>query len=205
MRQAPSASLLPTDIDMFGRLGIPPDLLSAARVQRVTDREARDHFGIRFSKAKDVGGIVFPYYIPAVEYRVTARLRRDKPEIDENGKPQNKYISPWGDSRHLYYPPGAKQLLDDPATIIVLVESEKAALALTAWAKRMGIKLVALAMGGCWGWRGQRVRSKLAPTVSALTCPARSPTYTTAINARITFCSIPTPRLTPRCSAHAPS
>ena len=32
---------------------------------------------------------------------VTHRLRRDHPEI-EHGKPKNKYLSAYGDRRHLY-------------------------------------------------------------------------------------------------------
>jgi len=36
-----------------------------------------------------------------------------------------------------------------------LVEAEKSTLALTAWAKRTGANLLAVAMGGCWGWKGR--------------------------------------------------
>lgn len=45
--------------------------------------------------------------------------------------------------------------LRDSATAVVLVESEKASLALTDYARRAGTNLVAVAMGGCWGWRGR--------------------------------------------------
>ena len=63
---------------------------------------------------------------------MTARVRRDNPEI-EDGKIKDKYISAYGDGRHLYFPPDARDKLQEPGTPIVLVEAEKSALALTAW------------------------------------------------------------------------
>ena len=86
---------------------------------------------------------------------MSARLRRDNPEVDIQNKPQYKYLSPYGDTRLLYYPPGAREKLADSTTPILLVEAEKSALALTAWAERMGRKLLVLAMGGCWSWKGR--------------------------------------------------
>jgi putative DNA primase/helicase len=145
-------NLGPADLASFAKLGIPPDLLSAAQVQRVNDREARDAFGITYSG--DKSGIVFPYFIG--DRRATARLRRDNPEVDVEGKPQNKYIAPWGDHRHLYFPPGFLDTVNkDSEVAIVAVEAEKSALAGTAWAQRTGARLVFVALGGCWGWRGR--------------------------------------------------
>ena len=51
--------LTPANRNMFSRLGISPDLLLESRVQRVSDREAREEFGI--SGYGDMSGIVFPY------------------------------------------------------------------------------------------------------------------------------------------------
>jgi hypothetical protein len=136
---APSL-LTPEDQAMFGRLGILPDLLAEARVKRVSDSEARNDFGIKGSPSMDMGGVIFPYYTPAVDHRVTARLRRDKPEMFGD-KPQNKYISPWGDKRHLYFPPQAAEKLKVLYIPIVLVEAEKSVLAITAWAERAGMEL----------------------------------------------------------------
>ena len=34
------------DLAMFGRIGVPLDLLEAARVERASDRDARERFGI---------------------------------------------------------------------------------------------------------------------------------------------------------------
>ena len=153
-------SLTPVDLGILRRLGIPPELLTRARVQRVTDQEARE-YGIAGSVTGDMSGMLFPYFDPATGRRVTARLRRDRPEV-ENGKAKNKYISAYADRRHLYFVTGCVDLLRDDGVPIVLVEAEKSALALTAWAERSGWKIVPVAMGGCWGWRG-RIGKALAP------------------------------------------
>ena len=142
------------DLEMFARIGVPLDLLEAAQVERVSDRDARERFGIQGPASKNMAGVVFPCYSHITGRRVTARVRRDNPEI-ENGKPKNKYVSAYGDARHLYFPPDAKSKLARLETPIVLVEAEKSALALTAWGERVGIELLAVAMGGCWGWRGR--------------------------------------------------
>jgi P4 family phage/plasmid primase-like protien len=81
----------------------------------------------------------------------TCRLRRDEPE-KVDGKPKNKYMQPKGGPRYLFRPPGAAELFHDANSPIVLVESEKAALALMAWAKRHNVRILVLAMDGCWGW-----------------------------------------------------
>ncbi len=102
-----------------------------------------------------MSGIVSPpYFSHATGQSVTARVRRDRPEI-ENGREKNKYISAYGDRKHLYFPTGAAAKLQDADTPVVLVEAEKSSLALTAWASRTEMNLVAVAMGGCWGWRGR--------------------------------------------------
>lgn len=164
-------SLLPLDFEMFAKLGIIPDLLAKAGVERVTGTEARENFGIKFALASDLSGIIFPYYHPKVKWRVGSRLRRDHPELDDGGKPINKYLCAYGDSRHLYFPPDAAEKLRAPDTIIVLVESEKAALALTAWAERRDIKLLALAMGGSFGWKTKRASSDIAPNGERIDIP----------------------------------
>jgi len=145
--------LRPSDLEIFRRLGIPDELLERAGVERVTDWDARKKYGI--VGYGDMAGIVFPYFLPSKNgHRVTARLRRDHPEI-EDGKPKRKYVSAFGDRRHLYFPPGAAGLIADSSTPIVLVEAEKSVLALMAWAERTSRKLLALGLGGCWGWKGR--------------------------------------------------
>jgi hypothetical protein len=140
------------DLMMFARLGIPAELLVQAGVRRVTDPEAREEFGIRGDG--NMAGIIFPYFDPSTRSRVTARLRRDTPEIVER-KPKRKYLCPFGDRRLLYFPPGATDLLADPSAPIVLVEAEKSVLALTAWAERRARRILAVGLGGAWGWKAK--------------------------------------------------
>ena len=51
---AQSPSLTPADLARFARLGMRPELLIEARVCRVTDSEARTHYGI--TGAGDMAG-----------------------------------------------------------------------------------------------------------------------------------------------------
>jgi len=147
-----TSNLLAPDLSLFARIGIPTDLLERAGVERVTDHEAREQYGI--TGYGDMSGIVFPYLDPRDGRRTTARVRRDNPEI-ESGGPKRKYISAFGDRRHLYFPPGCRELLADPSTPLIFVEAEKSSLALTAFAQRVGRKYLPIGMGGCWGWRGR--------------------------------------------------
>ena len=144
-----------SDRAIFQRMGIGPKWLARAKIRRVTDAEARSVFGIQASAAADLSGIVFPYLHPNDGNRVTTRLRRDHPEQDAKGKPRQKYLSPWGDARHLYFPPGAASLLADASCPVVIVEAEKSVLALAALAERVDRKLLPIGTGGCWSWRGQ--------------------------------------------------
>ena len=138
---------------MFLRLGIAPNLLVAAGVRRVTDLDARELYGIRFHG--DLTGIVFPYFHPFNGHRSTARLRRDNPETNSEGRPENRYICPWGNARHLYFAPGVCELLSDVTVPVVFVDAEKSVLAITALAARHGRRILAIGTGGCWGWRGK--------------------------------------------------
>ncbi len=142
------------DLAMFGRIGVPLDLLEPAHIERVSHKDARERFGIQGPVSRDMAGILFPYFHYLTGQRVTARVRRDNPEV-EDGQPKNKYMCPYGDRRHLYFPPNAQAKLARQETPIVLVEAEKSALALTAWGARVRMELLAVAMGGCWGWRGR--------------------------------------------------
>jgi uncharacterized protein (DUF927 family) len=149
-----SAQLTSADLAAFSRLGVRPQLLLQAGIQRVSDVKAREKYGILGPATSDMSGILFPYFSITTGARVTARIRRDNPEI-EDGKEKNKYISAYGDRKHLYFPPQAAAKLRDAEMPIVLVEAEKSALALTGWADRTETKLLAVATGGCWGWRGR--------------------------------------------------
>lgn len=148
-------NLAAVDLEAFAKLRIPSELLEFAGIVRVTDREARETYGI--SGGGDMAGIAFPYFDPETKSnrrrRTYVRIRRDHPEL-EDGKPKKKYIAPWGDRKRLYFPP-TPELFADTSVPIVLVEAEKSSLALTAWAARTGRAILPLAMGGCYGWRGK--------------------------------------------------
>jgi hypothetical protein len=143
------------DLEALAKLRIPAELLELADVLRVTNSEARELYGIRGSG--DMAGIAFQYFdltsMNNGRRRHYVRIRRDNPEI-EHGKVQKKYVAPYGDRKHFYFPP-SPELFADAAIPIILVEAEKSCLALTAWSERIGRKYLPLAMGGCWGWRGQ--------------------------------------------------
>jgi hypothetical protein len=147
------STLTPADLAMFDRFGVDEALLRAAQVRRVADPEARNLLGT--NRLGDLAGLFYPYFDPVSGYRVSGRLRRDKPEIGLDGKTKDKYICAYGDNRHLYFPPGADALLNDLTAPVVMVEAEKSALAITALASRHERRLLAIATGGCWGWHGK--------------------------------------------------
>lgn len=140
------------DSDTFNRFGLSVELLQQNDVCRMIDREARE-FGFQFSPSSNLDGIAFLYYSPAGD-RVGARLRRDQPDQDPDVKPKNKYISTFGDRRHLYFIRGCAPLLGDRSVPVVIVEAEKSALTIHAMAQRLGRSFLAIACGGCWGWMG---------------------------------------------------
>jgi hypothetical protein len=142
------------DLAMFHHLRINDELLLKYDVRRVSDVEARTDLGLRGSHIKDFSGIAFLYHDPKTGYRTTVRVRRDHFEV-KDGKPQGKYISAWGDRKHLFFPPGAARLIEDSDVSIALVEAEKSVMALDAWAARMRQKLLPIGMGGCWGYLGK--------------------------------------------------
>lgn len=124
--------MTPADRDLHTALGIDADLLTRAQVFRVSDAEARDLLAMN-GKAGDYSGVVYPYLHPDTGQRLTLRLRRDRYDNDHK-----KYRVPYGDHRHLYFPPGCASLLHDTTVSVVLVEAEKSALAITAAAARAG-------------------------------------------------------------------
>ena len=64
-------------------------------------------------------------------------------------------MHPYGDRRHFYIVPGDHYLGQDLTVPVVIVEAEKSALALRAWADRTGRQVLPIATGDCWGWRGR--------------------------------------------------
>src|SRR5215470_16711573 len=118
----PSTNLREADLAVFERIKVPAELVAEAGVIRVTDAQARSEYGIRGSG--DMAGIAFPYWEPASMLnglrRWYVRIRRDHPEI-EDGKEKKKYVVPYGDRKHLYFPPRPAWFAD-PSVPIALVE-----------------------------------------------------------------------------------
>src|SRR5439155_6709234 len=103
--------LLPAELEKFARIGVDHTWLAAAGIRHVSDIEARNDYGIQRSDAL-LEGIIYPYLHPVTGERVTARLRRTYPDLVD-GKIKNKYLSPYRDNRHLYFPTGAALLPRD--------------------------------------------------------------------------------------------
>jgi hypothetical protein len=146
-------TLTPADIELHRRLGIELDLLLRQQVRRVDDRDGRELLNLT-AKPGDFSGIEYPYIDPHTGRRVTSRIRRDRPEL-ENGKPKAKYCSPFGDRRHLYFVVTDAALLADTGIPVIVVEAEKSALAIASLSSRQGLPFVVIATGGCWGWWGR--------------------------------------------------
>jgi hypothetical protein len=138
------------DLDRLQKFGIPPVLIRAAGIQRVTSVEARFRCGI--DTKGDMGGVAYPTFGPSGQI-VGWRLRRDHPEM-ERGKPKNKWITS-RDPQHLYFTPGTRKWMSDASVTAVFVEAYTSALAIDALCERAQRQFCAIATGGCWNWRGQ--------------------------------------------------
>jgi hypothetical protein len=154
-------NLREADLKVFQRLSIPVELIERAGIERVTDHEARERYGIR--GGGDMGGIAFLYFDPHTmsngRRRHYVRIRRDFPEL-EDGKTKKKYVAPYGDRKHLYFPP-SPDFFADVTVPIILVEAEKSVLAFAAWSERTGRKILALALGGHGAGAGKLALRKL--------------------------------------------
>jgi hypothetical protein len=139
--------LRPQHAEHLGRFRIPPEMIEVAGVRSVSDAEARETFAVHGHNGADLGGILFPCNHPLTGVRVGGRIRLDH-LLSDGGK----YISE-PNCRHLFFAPVPKEWLADASIPVLMVESEKAALALLALANRARRKLIVIALGGCWGWR----------------------------------------------------
>jgi hypothetical protein len=148
-----SSPLNCTDLQGFYRVAISEEMVNRAKIVRVNSQEALEDFGINLDGD---GGILFRYFPrgSTTDPHFYARIRRDNPPLDASGKRFRKYVCPFGEQRHLYIPPFKRELLSDPKSIVIFVEAEKSALAITEWSERNSVPLIAIATGGCWGFRG---------------------------------------------------
>jgi len=131
-------------------------MIEAAGIRSVSDYEVRELFGMNGSFHGDsLAGILFPY-VNRASRRVGGRVRLDN--LTSNGI---KYVSELG-NRHLFFPPGAWDLVDDPSVPIIIVEAEKSSLSIAALAHRANKKMIAIAVGGCFGWKRNRGKREIA-------------------------------------------
>ena len=136
-----------TIAELSEQFRIPRELLEAAAVRHIPDAEIRELLGIHGRRHQDLSGIVYPYRDPRNGRVLGHRVRLDTPV--EDGQ---KYLSEQ-DCRTLFFPPILDSELTDISFLAVIVESEKAASALTALADRKGRKLLVVAIGGVNGWK----------------------------------------------------
>ena len=145
--------LRPEHAEHLARFCIQPDILEGAGVRSVTDNETRELFGVNGYRGCDLSGILFPTFDPFTGKRNGGRVRLDHP-IEGM-----KYTCERGNP-HLFIPRGIpSEWLADTTIPIIFVEAEKSALAIWALAQRKGLRLIPIAIGGCWGWlrtRGRR-------------------------------------------------
>jgi putative DNA primase/helicase len=144
--------LTAADLARLRAVGIDDATIGRAGLVRVSHCEAIEICGIRY-RSDRLEGVAFPYVDPRSGAVVTWRVRRDHPERESDGRPIAKYLSP-PDRRHLYFPPDVAGALVDPAVPAIVVEAEKSVLAITVAAAARSRPVLALACGGCWGWRG---------------------------------------------------
>jgi len=136
-----------TVAELSERFLIPRELLETAGVRHASDTEVRELLGVHGRARQDLTGIVFSYRDPRDSRVLSYRVRLDTPL--EGGQ---KYLSEQ-DCRALFFAPIRDKELTDISFPVVIVESEKAALALTALADRYGRKFFVVAIGGVYGWR----------------------------------------------------
>lgn len=145
-------SLEQHDLETFRKFRVPQELLERAGVRRISHAEAR-RMGL--GADGDLRGVFFPYKFNGQD--INGRVRRDNPNVNDKGKPENKYVGFPKEThqRCLYYPPDYQETLADPTAPVFLVEAEKSVLAVTALLKRNNYKGTAIGLGGCWGWRNR--------------------------------------------------
>jgi P4 family phage/plasmid primase-like protien len=142
-------TLTAADLRTHEALGITPEMLARMKVRRVDDREARDLLTLN-GKPGDLSGVAYAYL--RHDLVVTYRVRRDHPDL-ERGEVKNKYLSAYGDRRYFYLV--EDQHLPDATIPALFAEAEKSVLAITCAAARVGRAVLAIGLGGCWGWKAR--------------------------------------------------
>lgn len=119
----------------------------SSRLRNGSDAEIRELLGVNGRAGQDLAGVIFPYTDPRNARVLGHRIRLDMPLPDGQ-----KYLSEQG-CRYLFFPPSCQDELSDISIPTVIVEAEKSALALVAFADRSIRRLLVIAVGGVWGWK----------------------------------------------------
>ena len=137
---------------LLKNLRVTEKVAKVAGLRHVSDSEARAVLGLKKGVSlcqRDYSGIAFPGFDLDGTAHGIYQVRRDHPEVDADGKPENKYLNHAGsDDRYLYCLPMKKQ-----GATVVLVESPKSVLAIESYAERTERNLQAIATNGCNGWK----------------------------------------------------
>ena len=113
-------NIRPDHAEHLAGFRITPEILTAARVQSLTDSETRELLGVNGKyDGHNLSGIAFPSFDPITDRRTGARVRLDMP-LDND----TKYLMEIG-NRHLFFAPGALQFLNDTSVAVIFVEAEK--------------------------------------------------------------------------------
>jgi Domain of unknown function (DUF3854) len=143
------SALLEIERQVLRQLTISDAIMDAARLEHVNSKEAKERFGVTM----DVdSGLAFPYLPPPngdpnPTWR-SCRIRQDKV-----GK-ERKYMCPPGPKKYLYFAPCRPSWITDKSTPVVIVESEKAALAGLRYSSDHNEPFIWIATGGVFCWHG---------------------------------------------------
>lgn len=149
------------------------EIAELAKLRRVDSITGAEIVGKREKAGFDYSGLVFPYFLPpsyssARQYR----LRRDKPDYEQNGngaaKEIAKYLSAPGAVNSFYFPPNVKaEWLKDVSLPIVITEGEKKGLALYRLASENltlpDWHFLPIALSGVWNFRSSNVGKITGP------------------------------------------
>jgi len=150
-------------------------MLEAGGIRSVSDTDTREQLGVNGHRGEDLSGILFPYFSPTTGQRTGAQVKLDHP-VDR------KYLMEEG-CRHLFFPRGIPlEWFADVSVPVIFVESEKSALAIYALSQRLGLKVIPIAIAGCWSWKRNAGRQVL---------PDGSVKYVTGPSPDFDLCSWP--------------
>ena len=129
--------------------------------RRVTDAEARRELGLAPATEGDMAGIAIEGYDLRGVKRGVYQVRRDRPDVDERGRPSGKYMSRHrSKGRFINTTPGKLKKSD----WCWLGESPKSTWALTAAAERAGFDNVkVMDLNGLSGWLVRDSEKRDAP------------------------------------------